>query len=136
MFKKFLSNFFTYLIKMRLAQKALQLPFQFVFYFFIFFFIFFLLVTLSGRTAEKLFSERFLISYQECVLPRSDSFPGHTKLSFYKYSSTSCYSRRVWHMTQLMHRNQNSKHPKRHKKQSARNQETSQLGSGWKKILP
>ena len=74
----------------------------------VFLFSFFLLVTFSGRTSKKLFSERYL----ESVWPRSDSFLGHTKMYFRKYYSTSCYSRRVWHMTQLMHGNQHSKHTK------------------------
>ena len=90
----------------------------------------FLLVTFSGWTAGKLFNQRFMISYQESMWPRSDSFLGHTKISFYKYYSTSCYSRRIWHMTQLMYGNQNSKHPKKHKKQSAKNSETSYLVDG------
>ena len=82
----------------------------------------FLLVTFSGRTAEKLFSQRFMISYQESVRPRSDSFLGHTKMSFHKYCSTSCYSRCVWHMTQLMHGNQHLKYPIK-AQETARNSE-------------
>ena len=99
------------------------------------FFLFFLLVTFSWRSAEKLFSKRFLVSYQENVWPRSDSFLGHTKMSFRKYCSTSCYSRRVWHMTQLMHGNQHSKHPKKYKKQSARNSERSKPVDGRRYCL-
>ena len=33
---------------------------------------------------QNLFSQRFIISYQESVWPRSDSFLGHTKKSLYK----------------------------------------------------
>ena len=89
-------------------------------------FFFFLLLSFSGRTPEKLFREGFMISYQETVWSRSDSFLGHTKYSFHKYYSRSCYGRRVWLMSQLMHGNQHSKHPpKKHKRQSARNSETS-----------
>ena len=47
-------------------------------------------------------------------------------MPFGKYFSTSCYLRRVWHMTQLMRGNEHSKHPKKYKKQSAGNSETSQ----------
>ena len=90
-----------------------------------FFLFFFLLVNFSGHTANKLFHQRFMISYQESVWPRSDSLLGHTKMSFRKYCSTSYYSRRVWHVTQVMHGNQHLKYPKKHKKQSARNSETS-----------
>ena len=88
------------------------------------FFLFFLLVTFSGRTAKKLFRESFMISYLESVWPRSDSFLWYTKMPFRKCCSKSCYSRRVCHMTQLMHGNQHSKYPKKNKKQSARNSET------------
>ena len=91
----------------------------------VFIFLLFLLVTFSGWTAKKLFSQRFMISYQKSVWPRSDSFLGQTKMPFRKYCSTSCYWRRVWHMTHLMHGNQHSKHPKKHNKQSAKNSETS-----------
>ena len=61
---------------------------------------------------QKLFSKRFIISYQESVWPRFDSFLGRTKNSFSKSSSSSCYSRRVWHMTQFMKGNQHSKRTK------------------------
>ena len=66
-----------------------------------------------------------MISYQESMWTRSDSFLGHTKISFCKYCSLSCYLWCVWHMTQLMHSNQHSKHQKKRKTQSARNSETS-----------
>ena len=60
---------------------------------------------------RKLFSQCFIISYQESVLPRSDLFLGRTKISFCKNCSSSCYSRCVWHMTHLIHGNQYSQHP-------------------------
>ena len=55
---------------------------------------------------QKLFSQRFMISYQESVWPRSDSFLGHAKKSFRKNCSSTFYSWRVWHITRLMHGNQ------------------------------
>ena len=80
------------------------------------FFLFFLLFPfLDGL--PKGFSERFTISYQENVLPRSDSFLGHNKKFFRKNCCSSCYSRRMWHMTQVMHGNQHSQHLEKHKKQ-------------------
>ena len=48
---------------------------------------------------RKIFSQRFKISYQERVLPRSVSFLGHIKKYFRKNFSSSCYSRCVWHIT-------------------------------------
>ena len=58
----------------------------------------------------------------------------HTpKCYFRKNTSSSCYSRHVWHMTRLMHGNQHSQHPKKHKKQEETS-ETSQLASRWEKI--
>ena len=50
--------------------------------FFGFFFVFFLLVTFSGRAVKSFFSRRLMISYQESVWSRSDSFLGPTKKSF------------------------------------------------------
>ena len=113
------------LLHLRLMQKALQLPFCF-------FFLFFFLVTFSGQTAKKVFSERFMTSYLEGVWPTSDSFLGHAKMPFRKYCYTSCYLWRMWHMTHLMHGNQHSKHPEKHKKQSTRNLETSYPVDGRK----
>ena len=87
---------------------ALQLPF----------FSFFLsLLTGFWTDCLKVFSKHFIINYQGRVWPRSDSFLGHTKKSLRKKCSSSCYSRRAWHMTWLKHGNQNSQNPKRHKKQ-------------------
>ena len=40
---------------------------------------------------QKLFSQRFTISYWESLSPRSDSFFGLTKKSFCKDCSWSCY---------------------------------------------
>ena len=57
---------------------------------------------------KKLFSQHFMMSYQESVWPRSVSFNGHSKRSFHKNCSSSCYSWRVWHMTWLMYSNQHS----------------------------
>ena len=71
----------------------------------------------SDQTTKKPFSQRFIISYQENVWPRSDSFLGHTKMFSRKYCSTSCYSRRVWHKTLFIHGNQDSQHPEKHNKQ-------------------
>ena len=82
------------------------------------FFFFFSFVTFSGRTTKKLLNKRFMISYRKSVWPRSESFLGHTKMSFCKYCSTSCYSRRVSHMTKLIDHDQHSQHPERYKKQS------------------
>ena len=67
-----------------------------VFSFFFFFFHFF------WRDCQKLFSECFNLSYEENVWPRSDSFLEHTKTYFRKNCSSSCYSRRVWHMIRLL----------------------------------
>ena len=104
--------------KFRIQCLILLLKRSYIFHymicvFFLFFFFFSLLVTVPGRTAKKLFNQCFIISYQESVWPRSDSFLGHTKMSFRKYCSTSCYSRRVWHMPRLIHRNQHLQHPKK-----------------------
>ena len=60
--------------------------------------------------------------------PRSDSFLEHTKTYFSKNCSLSYYSRGVRHMTRIVHGNQYSQHPKKHKKlpePTARNSETS-----------
>ena len=70
-----------------------------------------------STNCRKLFRQRFKISYQESVRPRSHLFLGHTKKYFRKNCSRSCDSRRVWHMTRLMHDNQHSQHPQKHKKQ-------------------
>ena len=75
---------------------------------FVIFFLFFFFSSLFLDGLPKLFSQRFMISYQESVWPRSDSFLGHTKKSFRKNCSRSCYSWRVWHMTRFMHVNQHS----------------------------
>ena len=77
---------------------------------------------------QKLFREGFNFSYQENVWPRFDSFLGHTQKYFRKNCSLSCYSWRVWHMTQLMHGHQHSQHTKKRKKlpePTTRNLETS-----------
>ena len=95
-------------LRLRVTQKALQLPFQFVFFPSRHFF---------WSDCQKLFRERFKISYQEMVWARSDSFLGHTKECFRKNCSSSCYSRHVWHMTRLIHGNQHSQDPKKHKEQ-------------------
>ena len=75
---------------------------------FLFFFSFFPSRHFFWMDCQKLFSKRFMISYQESVWPRSDSFLGHTEKYFLKNCSLSCPSWRVWHMTQLMHGNQHS----------------------------
>ena len=75
---------------------------------FLFFFSFFPSRHFFWMDCQKLFSKRFIISYQESVWPRSDSFLGHTEKYFLKNCSLSCPSWRVWHMTQLMHGNQHS----------------------------
>ena len=80
---------------LRLTQELLQFPFFPSRHFF-------------WMDCQKLFSKRFMISYQESVWPRSDSFLGHTEKYFLKNCSLSCPSWRVWHMTQLMHGNQHS----------------------------
>ena len=83
----------------------------------LFFFFHFSFSSLFWTDCQKLFSELFIISYQRNKWPRSDSFLGHTKKSLRKNCRSSCYSRRVWHMTQLMHGNQHSQYLKKHKKQ-------------------
>ena len=90
-----------------LVHNALQLPF--------FFFFFFSFSTGFWANCLELFSKRFIINYQGSVWPRSDSFLGHTKKSFRKKCSWSCYSQCVWHMARLKHGNQHSQHPKKHK---------------------
>ena len=82
-------------------------------------------------SCQKLFSQRFNISYQESVWSRSDSFLGHTKNYFRKNCSRSSYSRCVWHMTWFMQGNQHSQHPK-----STRNNQKlgNKLASRWQKI--
>ena len=60
------------------------------------------------KDCQKHLSEPFIISYQESVWPRSDSFLGHIKRLFNKNCFLSCYSWRVWHMMRLMHSNQHS----------------------------
>ena len=91
---------------------------------------FFLFSFLTGFWTDclKLFSKRFMINYQGSVWPRSDSFLGHTKKSFCKKCSSSCYSWRVWHTTRLKHGNQHSQHPKKHKKQP---ETRNKLASQW-----
>ena len=92
------------------------------------FFVFFYFSTWFWTDFLKLFSKRFIINYQGSVWPRSDSFLGHTKKSFRKKYSSSCYWRRVCHMRRLKHGNKHSQHPKKHKKQpEARNK----LASQW-----
>ena len=81
------------------------------------FFFFFSFSTRFSTDCLKLFNKRFMINYQGSVWRRSDSFLGHTKKSFYRKCSWSCYSRRVWHMARLKHRNQHSQHLKKHQKQ-------------------
>ena len=63
---------------------------------------------------QKVFSHRFNF-YQKNVWPRFESFLGHTKTYFRKNCSWSCYSRRAWYMTRLMHSNQNWQHPRKQK---------------------
>ena len=88
--------------------KVLQLPFK------IFFFSF---LSLFWTEFQKLFSERFKISYPESVSPRSDLFLGHMKNISVKIVP-EVVIRRAWHMTRLIHGNKHSKHPKKtHKKQ-------------------
>ena len=101
-----------------LAHNALQFSFFFFFFF------------SAGFWTDclKLFSKRFLVNYQGNVWSRSNSFLGHTKKSFRKKCSWSCYLRRLWYMTRLKHGNQHSQHQKKHKKQpEARNM----LASQW-----
>ena len=57
---------------------------------------------------QMLFAWRFIISCQESVWPRSNSFLGHTKKSFNKNCSWSYYLWHMWHMAWLMHRSQHS----------------------------
>ena len=95
------------------------------------FFLLFLLVTFSRRIVIQC----FMIIHKESMWLRSDSFLDQAKMSSRKYCSKSCYSRCVWHMTQLMHGNQHSKHPKKYKKQSARNSETSKPADGRRYCL-
>ena len=98
--KKFLSHcLFTYIVfflSLRLTQKALQL------------FFFFPSRHFFWMYCQKLFSQRFIISHQESVWPRSDSFLRLTKNSFHKNCSSSCFSWRVWHMTRFMYGSQHS----------------------------
>ena len=61
----------------------------------IFFFLSFFFFLRLWLTAKNLFSECFMIRYQESMWPRSDSFLGHTKMPFRKFCSTSCYLQRV-----------------------------------------
>ena len=77
-----------------LVHNALRLPF------FFFFFSFFSFSAGFWTDCFKLFSKRFIINYQGTVWPRSDSFLGHTKRSFRKKCSSSCYSRLLCHTTQ------------------------------------
>ena len=75
------------------------------------FFIFFPSRHFFWTDCQKLFSQRFIMSYQESVWPRSESFLGHTKKSFYKsFPQVVIHdaTRRVWHMTRLIHGNQYS----------------------------
>ena len=66
---------------------------------------------------RKLFSQRFNFSYQENVWPRFNLFLGHTRTYFRKNYSSSCYSRRVWHMTvAYIHGYQHAWRPKKHNK--------------------
>ena len=103
---------------------ALQLPF----------FSFFLsLLTRFCTDCLKVFSKHFIINYQGRMWPRSDSFLGHTKKSFRKNCSSSCYSRRVWHMARLKHGNQHSQHPKKRKKQPETRKQVSQwMAKDWR----
>ena len=77
------------------------------------FFPFFHSLCFFCTDCQKLFSKRFIISYQESAWPKFDSFLGHTRNSFRKICSSSCNSRRVWHMTQFMKGNQHSKRTKK-----------------------
>ena len=61
----------------------------------VFFFLSFL-----WTDCQKIFRQRFMISYLENVWPRSDSFFGRTKRYFHKNCSSSCSSRFLQHMTQ------------------------------------
>ena len=85
--------------------------------FLVFFFVFFPSHHFFWTDCQKLFNKRFMISYQEGAWPRSVSFLGHTKKSFLKNCSSICYLWRVWYMARLMHGNQHSYYPKKHKKQ-------------------
>ena len=102
------------LLRFRVTQEALQLPFHFIFFSF---------YSLFWMDCQKLSNKRFLIIYKENAWPRSDSILGHTKKSFRKICSWSFYSRHVWHTIQLMHCYQHSQHPKA--QETARNLETS-----------
>ena len=92
------------------------------------FFFIFSLSTGFWTDCLKLFSKRFMINYQGSVWPRSSSFLGHTKKSFREKCSSSCYWRRVRHMTRLKHGNQHLQHPKKHKKQP---ETRNKLASQW-----
>ena len=72
------------------------------------FFFFFSFSSLFWTECKKLFSQGFMIGYQESVWRRSDSFFGRTEKSFQKNCSWHCYSRRVWHMIRLMHGSKHS----------------------------
>ena len=101
---------FSFFSRLRLTQKALQLLFNFFF---------------SFLFTDRSFTQHFMIAPTHSL---------HTpKCYFRKNTSSSCYSRHVWHMTRLMHGNQHSQHPKntRNKKETS---ETSQLASRWEKI--
>ena len=95
-----IAHYNTYL-RLRLKQKTLQLPFYL-------FFSFFPSRHFFWADCEKFFSQRFMMTCQETVRPRSHSFLGHSKKSFRKSCSSSCYSWRVWHMPRLMYGNQHS----------------------------
>ena len=88
------------------------------------FFVFFPSCHFFWTDCQKLLSQRFQISYQERLWPRSGHSLYILKKSFVKIGvhtkkifRKNCCSWRVWHMTQLLHDNRHSQHAKKHKKQ-------------------
>ena len=92
-FKQF---YITYLLRSSLTEKALQLPFQFFFLFFL------LLVSFSGRTAKSFLAKVLTLGIKRsCDQDQSHSLDRPRCISL--KIVLSWYSRRVWHMTCLMH---------------------------------
>ena len=83
---------------------------------------------------HKFLKDCFIICYPVSVWTRPESFFEHTRKCFCKNHSWSCYSRRVSHMTPIIHGSQHSQHSKKHKKQPETRKQVVYITRIWQKI--